>query len=172
MVMICFSCHHYKKCTQKKSALIDVLSLMMIKNKLASMRLWHYKLIQYLPRSQLLAQWRELNLIFRQEPNHILINFIYKEEYKDKKDLLSYSNIVIEEMKYRGYHINYGNYDTYFQGITTDIAKPFPNYQDGEYLTICFYNLKEKYMRGQKDFSNDQYEKMLSVIGINKKHID
>lgn len=136
------------------------------------MRLWHYKLIQYLPRSQLLAQWRELNLIFRQEPSHILINYIYKDEYKNKKDLLAYSNIVLEEMKNRGYRINYGNFDEYFKGVTTDIVKPFLNYQDDEYLIICVYNLKEKYLRGQKDFSNAQYAKMLSVIRISEQHID
>jgi uncharacterized protein (TIGR02328 family) len=136
------------------------------------MRLWHYKLIQYLPRSQLLAQWRELNLIFRQEPSHILINYIYEDEYKNKKDLLAYSNIVLEEMKNRGYRINYGNFDEYFKGVTTDIVKPFLNYQDDEYLIICVYNLKEKYLRGQKDFSNAQYAKMLSVIRISEQHID
>jgi len=136
------------------------------------MRLWHYKLIQYLPRSQLLAQWRELNLIFRQEPSHILINYIYKDEYKDRKDLLSYSNMVLEEMKKRGYRINYGNYDSYFKGVATDIVKPFLNHQDDEYLRICFYNLKEKYMRGQKDFSIDQYLKILSLGDISKHNID
>ena len=132
------------------------------------MRLWHYKLIQHLPRSQLLAQWRELNLIFRQEPNHILINYIYKDEYKDRKDLLSYSNMVLEEMKKRGYRINYGNYDNYFKGVKANIDKPFFIYQNDDYLKICFYNLKEKYMRGQKDFSDDQYTKLLLIGGISE----
>ena len=135
------------------------------------MRLWHYQLIQYLPRTQLLAQWRELNLIFRQEPNHILINYIYKDEYTDKKDLLSYSNIVLGEMRTRGYHINHGNYDKYFKGIMTDIVKPFSRYQDDEYLIICFYNLKEKYVRRQKDFSETEYTKLLSIKLINEKQI-
>ena len=136
------------------------------------MRLWHYKLIQHLPRSQLLAQWRELNLIFRQEPNHILINYIYRDEYKDRKDLLSYSNMVLEEMKKRGYRINYGNYDKYFKGITTNINKPFLIHQDDDYLKICFYNLKEKYMRGQNDFSDAQYVKILSISEIGEQHIE
>ena len=109
-----------------------------------------------------------MNLIFKKEPNHILINYIYKDEYKDKKDLLRYSNIVLEEIINRGYRINYGNYDNYFKGITTDIVKPFLNYQEDEYLKICFYNLKEKYMRGQKDFSDDQYVKLISISGISE----
>jgi len=85
---------------------------------------------------------------------------------------LAYSNIVLEEMKKRGYRINYGNFDEYFKGVATDIVKPFLNHQDDEYLRICFYNLKEKYLRGQKDFSNAQYAKMLSVIRISEQHID
>lgn len=135
------------------------------------MRLWHFELIRYLPRSQLLAQWRELNLIFRQEPSHILINYIYKDEYKDKKDLLSYSNIALEEIKKRGYRNNYSNYDNYFQGVTYRIQKPFHNYQDDEYLIICFFNLKEKYMRGQKDFSDSTYQHLLSLNSIIEKHL-
>jgi len=31
------------------------------------MRLWHYELIPYLQKIQLLAQWRELNSIFAKE---------------------------------------------------------------------------------------------------------
>lgn len=134
------------------------------KNKLITMRLWHFELIRYLPRSQLLAQWRELNLIFKQEPRHILINYIYKDEYKDKKDLLSYSNMVLEEMKNRGYRINYGNYDSYFKGTNTNVKKPFEKYQDDEYLTICFYNLKEKYLHGQKDFTSDIFNDLFQSI--------
>lgn len=135
------------------------------------MRLWHYKLIQHLPRSQLLAQWRELNLIFRQEPNHILINYIYRDEYKDKKDLLAYSNMVLEEMKKRGYRINYGNYENYFEGISTNVENPFQNYQDDEYLAICFYNLKEKYYRGQKDFAEFQYNNLVNLCSSVDKRI-
>ena len=31
---------------------------------------------------------------------------------------------------------------------------------DNEYLTICYYNLKEKYIRGQKDFTKEVWEKL------------
>ncbi|MDD3999618.1 MAG: pyrimidine dimer DNA glycosylase/endonuclease V [Bacilli bacterium] len=127
------------------------------------MRLWHYKLIRYLPRSQLLAQWRELNLIFRQEPSHILINYIYSDKYKDKKDLLAYSNMVLKEMHSRNYRINYDNYENYFKGVFSNIINPFPDYQNDDYLIICFYNLKEKHIRGQKDFSENEYFQLLSI---------
>ena len=60
------------------------------------MRLWHYKLIPYLPKSQLLAQWRELNSIFKKQDKHILINYIY--EYP-REDLYKYSYIVLNELE-------------------------------------------------------------------------
>jgi len=128
------------------------------------MRLWHYQMIGLLPRSQLLAQWRELNLIFRQEPKHILINYIYEDRYKDKKDLLAYSNLVIEEMKKRGYRRNLDTFKAYFAGLTSDVTQPFGKYHDKDYLQICFYNLKEKYQRGQKDFTEDIFRSLASLI--------
>ena len=128
------------------------------------MRLWHYQMIKLLPRSQLLAQWRELNLIFRQEPKHILINYIYEDQYRDKKDLLAYTNLVIEEMKKRGYRLNLDVFNSYFAGLTSDVTQPFSQYQDKDYLLICFYNLKEKYQRGQKDFTEDNFKSLASLI--------
>lgn len=35
------------------------------------MRLWHYDLLAFLPRSQLLAQWRELNSIYAKQDQHL-----------------------------------------------------------------------------------------------------
>ena len=117
------------------------------------MRLWHIDLIPYLPNSQLVAQWRELNSIFKKQDKHILINYIY--DY-DKDYLYIYSLNVIDEMERRNFVIrSYDNFNNYFNEI---FNKPIPRHlrfdeHDNEYLTICYYNLKEKYLRGQKDFS-------------------
>ena len=35
------------------------------------MRLWYYKILEFLPNSQLIAQWCELNSIFKNKPSHI-----------------------------------------------------------------------------------------------------
>ena len=77
------------------------------------MRLWHYKLISLLPKSQLLAQWRELNSIFKKQDRHILINYVY--DYP--KDCLQvYADMVINEMTMRGYKVkSMDNYHSYFQ---------------------------------------------------------
>ena len=131
------------------------------------MRLWDYRLIPYLPKSQLIAQWRELNSIYKKEDDHILINYIY--EY-NKKDLGIYSNIVIQEMLSRGIKIkNWKNYEEYFKDETFDVCElydyePFENHQDNRYLLQCFMNLSEKYFRGQKDFDEQTYNKLYHFV--------
>lgn len=122
------------------------------------MRLWHYKIIPYLPNSQLIAQWRELNLIYAKDVNHILIN--YYKEYP-KEELLKYSDIVINELLRRKVKINKEKYNKYFDKVEiTHFNSIFENHHDNEYLTICYYNLLEKYLRGQKDFSQKQFWEM------------
>ena len=128
------------------------------------MRLWHYKLIPFLPKSQLLAQWRELNSIFKKQDRHILINYIYKYP---KEHLYSYSVMVINEMKNRNYNIkSLSNFHNYFGKPVSKyyLLEPFPAHHDNRYLKQCFYNLQEKYDRGQKDFTRDQYWRLLTYI--------
>lgn len=125
------------------------------------MRLWHYELIPYLPKSQLLAQWRELNSIFKKQDNHILINYIY--EYP-KTDLCIYANMVTKEMVDRGYKIkSMDNYKDYFKElpwIVEEVYAPFKRHHDENYLMVCYWNLREKYMRGQKDFDKSTFDKL------------
>ena len=126
------------------------------------MRLWHYKLIPYLPNSQLTAQWRELNSIYKNQPNHILINYVYKHE---KRYLLEYSYLVMDELLKRGIKIkSLVNWYAYFD-IPVDISfnLHYPEHNN-KYLVQCFYNLQEKYDRGQKDFSEECYLKLEQFI--------
>ena len=147
------------------------------------MRLWHYKLIPFLPDSQLIAQWRELNSIFKKQDKHILINYVY--EYP-KEDLLAYTYKVIHEMLARNMSVkSLENSNKYFGHngceeyisqykylkqdfenpiITVNYHEPFPNHHTNRYLLQCFYNLQEKYDRGQKDFSQEQYEKLYDFV--------
>lgn len=132
------------------------------------MRLWHYELLPFLPKSQLVAQWRELNMIFKKQKKHILINYVY--EYASE-NLMFYTAYVISEMKKREYNIkSFENYVNFFRSKRCDDecikdcmsgykpkTNPFPNHHNYRYLLQCFYNLQEKYDRGQKDFSKAQY---------------
>jgi len=126
------------------------------------MRLWHIDLIPYLPKGQLLAQWRELNSIFKKQDKHILINYIYNYP---KEYLLEYSFAVINEMQARNYKIkSFENYKNYFEGLDLFKFIQYDTYRfrehDIEYLVICYFNLKEKYLRGQKDFTKEIFEKL------------
>ena len=122
------------------------------------MRLWDYRLLEYLPKSQLLAQWRELNSIFKKQDKHILINYIYNY---DKSYLQTYASIVINELENRNYKIkNWDNFNKYFTQQEIPATNKIFNEHNNEYLTICYYNLKEKYLRGQKDFTKDVWEKL------------
>lgn len=120
------------------------------------MRLWHYKLLPYLPKSQLIAQWRELNSIFKKQDKHILINYVY--EYPEE-DLKIYSWLVCGEIVSRNYKIkNPVSLDRkYFRA-------PFKNHHNKQYLEICYFNLEEKYIRGQKDFDDETWNKLKEFV--------
>lgn len=112
------------------------------------MRLWHKDLIPYLPKQQLLGQWRELNSIFKLQNRHILINFVY--DYSEAH-LFNYSLLVINEMKKRNYKIKYENFNNYFDYEDTNYIsfdKIYFDKMNDEYLKICYYNLLEKYRCG------------------------
>lgn len=132
-----------------------------IRKEMLTIRLWHYKLIPYLPNKQLRGQWRELNSIFKKQDKHILINYIY--EYP-KEDLYIYTARIISEMHSRGFKIKVKeNALNYFGSDTLDVnwAKElFKNHHDFGYLEICYYNLKEKYLRGQSDFDTETFEEL------------
>jgi len=127
------------------------------------MRLWHYKLIPYLPNSQLIAQWRELNSIFKNQNRHILINYVYTYP---KDYLWNYSLDVLRELDNRHISIRSNtNYTNYFgQTLTHGQLMIMKNLHfrehDDDYLTICYYNLKEKYIRAQRDFSSEEWNRL------------
>lgn len=129
------------------------------------MRLWHYKLLPFLPKSQLLAQWRELNSIFKKQDKHILINYVY--EYP-KEHLLVYTIKYLDEFFHRyNRYPNLENFVSYFGKDRTRTSKidcPFPNHHNDRYLLQCFYNLQEKFDRGQKDFSKDKYDALEHLV--------
>lgn len=138
------------------------------------MRLWHTDILPYLPRTQLLAQWRELNSIFKKQDKHLLINYIYNY---DKRQLDVYSKYVMQAMNDKGYKFDIKNYANFFYGENQPIElirdnlmyelwdddlcykTPFAEHNK-EYMTICYWNLREKYLRGQKDFTKDIWHKL------------
>lgn len=116
------------------------------------MRLWHYKLLPYLPDAQFKGQLRELVLIGKDllkngKTNHLLINkvmeyseqelsryfFKYSEEYKRRYD---------KEPKIEVY-VLFGT----LSGYTTK-TPCFDGWHNKEYLRVCMANLYEKHFFG------------------------
>jgi uncharacterized protein (TIGR02328 family) len=118
------------------------------------MRIWHIEMIKTLPREQLTGLWRELSAIAgsiqkKGTPNHILVNFVLSYDYDH---FISYAAEVREEMTKRGYR----TMDSVWEKIIS--LKPdwkrlphdeiYKEKMNKEYLTICYYNLYEKYLCG------------------------
>lgn len=72
------------------------------------MRLWHKDLIPYLPRQQLIAQWRECcaiagSIAKKGTPNHLLVNKVLGYHYNH---LYEYTHCVWKELTKRGYKVS------------------------------------------------------------------
>lgn len=117
------------------------------------MRLWHYRLVPYLPRQQLVSQWRECVCIAKSiyekgTPNHILVNKIMDYPISEFND---YCNIVLSEMLRRGYKVNESSINKLEEYIDFEVdsdkkfAHPFKTWHNLCYLEQCYYNLQEKY---------------------------
>ena len=114
------------------------------------MRIWHYKLLPYLPENQFKGQLRDLVLIMRQwrnkgTTNHLLINRIM--EYP-KADLYGYFlEYAVEYEKRYGVRtkqtkefVEFGEHDF--------VLFPFIGWHNTEYLRVCMANLYEKHVFG------------------------
>ena len=132
------------------------------------MRLWHYKLLPYLPDAQFNGQLRELVAIMHDwrdkgQTNHILINRVM--DYP-KGELYSYF------LEYAvAYQQRYGDRVPKQADEFRDFARdprgfcltPFVGWHDKAYLRVCMANLYEKhvYGRGSSRISDAEWERLL-----------
>lgn len=117
------------------------------------MRLWSKDLIKYLPRQQLLSQYRECCCIAKSihdkgTPNHILVNKImdYPIEH-----FYTYGFYIMTEMIQRGYKCNWDRFEKWFDEIPNHLVnfmELFKIWHDERYLKQCLFNLEEKFMCG------------------------
>ena len=129
------------------------------------MRLWHWQLIPVLPREQLVAQWREIsacagNIKEKGPPNHILVNPIM--DYP-MNHFITYAAAVRGEMTHRGYK----TMDKVWEKIVSvcdgdynilPFNEIYKEWMDDTYWIICYYNLKEKWLRG--GIKNEDWQKI------------
>jgi uncharacterized protein (TIGR02328 family) len=117
-------------------------------------RLWHKSLISVLPREQLVAQWRECSAIAgsiqtKGTPNHILVNKVLDYDFDH---FITYSKLIRDEMTSRNYRTMNSVWDKIVSLKPDWNEVSFDNlyrgWMDSEYLTICYYNLLEKYRCG------------------------
>ena len=123
------------------------------------MRLWHKDLIPYLPRKQLIAQWRECcaicsNIANKRTPNHILVNKIMDYEFVH---FMEYTRLVFSEMELRNYKVSQkamnnflSNFEKFADPNETLIGASlgrilFVDWHNERYLKQCLFNLQEKY---------------------------
>ena len=116
-------------------------------------RIWHYKLLPYLPDAQFKGQLRELVLIMHDwrdkgETNHLLINKVMEYEKADlSRYFISYEAL---------YHKRYGKWLHKYAEEFVAFAEQEPDkkkyFSDGwhnkEYLRVCMANLYEKHIFG------------------------
>lgn len=115
------------------------------------MRCWHKSLLPYLPRQQLLGQWRECcciakNIAEKGTPNHILVNRIV--DYPTGH-FWEYGYLVCEAIRNKSYKCDFGKFEQWFDkpwGLLVPIYNElFSNWHNDKYLTQCMFNLEEKY---------------------------
>lgn len=129
------------------------------------MRLWNFRLLPYLPNSQLLAQKRECDLIIKdatmgKKTNHILINYIYEYGGIDSISFKTYYALLYKEFKNRGFKFNdkYRMVNLFY--VENPPLDPFHRHHTTDYLTMNYWNLAEKYIRHQKDFPTATWERL------------
>ena len=123
------------------------------------MRLWCKDLIPYLPKLQLLSQWRECcaicsNIANKGTSNHILVNKIMNYEFVH---FMEYTRLIVSEMERRNYKVSQkamNNFISNFEKfadpnealIGTSLKRIlFADWHNERYLKQCLFNLQEKY---------------------------
>lgn len=133
------------------------------------MRLWHTKLITALPREQLVAAWRELSAIagkiqLNGTPNHVLVNFVTNYDFDH---FISYAYYIRQEMTARKYRTMNSVWDKIVSlkpnWTLLPLEKVYKNKMNDFYLTVCYYNLYEKFDCGMFD-NFDEIEKIYRRI--------
>lgn len=137
------------------------------------MRLWHVSLISALPREQLVSQWRECSAIAGKiqtsgTPNHVLVNFVTDYDFDH---FISYAHYIRQEMTARKYRTMNSVWDKIVSlkpnWTLLPLEEVYKNKMSDFYLTVCYYNLYEKYDCGMFD-NFDDIEKVYRRIIFNE----
>lgn len=125
------------------------------------MRLWHWRLLPYLPRQQLISQFRECCAIARNihengSPNHLLVNRIM--EYPED-EFNTYTDEVAIQMEVRGYKVDLWKFYKWRNDKNVMLLSGiFRRWHTKEYLRQNMANLMEKYECG--GIADDEWKRL------------
>ena len=115
------------------------------------MRLWHVDLLPLLPRPQLLGQHREVCALRGNGwgKRHSVVDYVFTHRYAY---LHRYHVMVMNEMRRRGYNVDYQWFDREYRGKAIGLDRShftqgdwgeYPEH-DAAYMAECVANLAEK----------------------------
>ena len=142
------------------------------------MRLWHQKLIHYLPNKQLLGQHRELSALrgLGWGRKHSTINYVFSHPYSL---LFDYHWIVMKEMKDRGYKVDSSWKIRNYRGKTLEYQEPHSKFISGDdhkFKNVYKFETKPETMETDMIYPehNDKYLKecLLNLKNKNAKLIN
>lgn len=150
------------------------------------MRLWHYKLLPYLPDAQFKGQLRELVAIMHDwrdkgKTNHLLINRVmdftprnltsyflrYNEEYTKRYGKKIDRNIYWEFLNFANYEVEKDYKVSFANGVdvvSVRLLKDiFAGWHNKEYLRVCMANLYEKrfFGVGKPRITDEEWQNLL-----------
>ena len=134
------------------------------------MRLWHYKLLEYLPDAQFKGQFREMIAIVRDwkekgKTNHLLINRVM--DYP-RNDFVRYY-LLYDNANHKRYgkwlHHEWLNLFLHFSNVEGERSNGlFEGWHNKDYLRVCMANLYEKYMfgKGKSKITEEEWQCLLN----------
>ncbi len=133
------------------------------------MRLWHYKLLPYLPDAQFKGQLRELVAIMHDwrdkgTTNHLLINRVMEYHPMELNQYFCYYFYEYEKRygkRLEEYAKDFCDFG--FSKSGTVNLKPFKDWQNKEYFRVCMANLYEKHHFGigKSRITDEEWERLL-----------
>ena len=134
------------------------------------MRLWHKDLIKYLPKKQLVGQWRECCAIMAGLAKNGTVDHPLVRKITDYplNQFWSYSALLYGELCFMGYKPRWSAFwNPYFKvtgGWTELPATLFADWHTDRYLRQCLYNLQEKYDCGV--ITSEEWKKIVDSFDI------
>lgn len=133
------------------------------------MRCWHKDLIQFLPKKQLVGQWRECCAIMSGMARKGTVTHPLVKKITDYplNEFYVYTRLIYAELCTRGYSPRWDAFWTPYYDMArstpTMPASIFADWHTDRYLRQCLYNLQEKYDCGV--ITENEWQKIVDRFG-------